>query len=510
MKLQPFVLTPEEEKICATLMATNQRFNLGTTFRWAGGIVRDKLLGIPSDDIDICLNTMTGKKFSEFLFQMGSQFGVSGKSYVVDLNAEKSKHLETCAVEIWGRKIDFVNLRSEKYGDSRIPEVSIGTPEQDAQRRDLTVNSLMFNINSGEIEDFTNGIKDLENMILRTPLESRRTFLDDPLRILRVCRFFSRFENATLDPSILQAMADPEVHEAFRQKVSSERSGPEITKLLAGARPAESLRILFDTGMDKAVFNVPKMRELNDLNMSQRNDHHKHSVLDHTLLVVKNLHELLKQENADADLRVKMLMAATFHDIGKCHPDIGKPKEKDPTQFSYIGHEDKSAEIAHEIMRSIGIPEQDRRFVARVVSLHMRPHTEEWTPKMIGRFLRDCQIPGQENAEVWKHVMLHAIADTLSKDSANPDVEDAKKKRQHMQMMQDFMTEKGRSVTKPVLNGLEVMTLFPTLKPSSGFIKEVSEKLLDAQATGVVVDQKTAEKFIQNMRAYIEEKFKAD
>ncbi len=91
--------------------------------------------------------------------------------------------------------IDLVNLRSETYSeDSRVPEVQIGTPEQDAFRRDLTINSMFYNINEGKVEDFTGkGIGDLKNRILRTPLDPLQTFLDDPLRLLRTVRFANRF-----------------------------------------------------------------------------------------------------------------------------------------------------------------------------------------------------------------------------------------------------------------------------------------------------------------------------
>jgi len=104
--------------------------------------------------------------------------------------------LETAVIKVQGVSIDLVNLRSEEYGtDSRVPVISIGTPEQDALRRDLTLNALFFNINTGMIEDFTGkGINDLKNQICRTPLEPLKTFLDDPLRLLRVIRFSHRFD----------------------------------------------------------------------------------------------------------------------------------------------------------------------------------------------------------------------------------------------------------------------------------------------------------------------------
>ena len=91
--------------------------------------------------------------------------------------------------------IDLVNLRNEEYAeDSRVPEIRIGTPEEDSFRRDLTINAMFFNINENKVEDFTGkGIEDMKARIARTPLEPYKTFMDDPLRILRVVRFAQRF-----------------------------------------------------------------------------------------------------------------------------------------------------------------------------------------------------------------------------------------------------------------------------------------------------------------------------
>ncbi len=506
-QMPQFALTEEEQKIFQTLLTANQLYHLGTTFRVAGGWVRDKVLGKQSDDLDIALDNMTGRKLEGILLQMGPKYGV-GKSYTVDANVEKSKHLETTAIEIWGRKIDFVNLRSESYGDSRVPTMEMGTPEVDAQRRDLTINSLFYNVNAGQIEDYVGGLQDLKTMTLRTPLDPRKTFMDDPLRMPRLLRFFSRYPGSTIAPEAMQAMSLPEVQQAYMQKVSPERSGPEILKLMAGAKPADALQVLFDTGLDKAMFNVPETQNLLDLRMDQRNSHHKHNLLDHTLLVVRNLHEMLRRENAPEPMRVKMLLAALFHDYGKAHPEIGQPKAKNPAEYSYIGHEDKSAEIAESIMRSIAIPEADRKFVNKVIELHMKPHGNSWSPKTIGRFMRDSEIPGHpESAEVWKYVMMHSMADTLAKDAENPDHVDLQRKQQDLQTMHDFRNRAGPSLAKPILNGNDLMKLFPTLKPNSGFIKEVSEKLLDGQASGHVVDRPSAEKAIQEMRQYIEQKY---
>lgn len=131
---------------------------------------------------------------------------------VIKSNSEKSKHLETATIRVEGQWIDLVNLRHEHYTEkSRVPTVEIGTPEQDAFRRDLTINSMFYNINEQKVEDFTKmGLTDLQNHLVRTPLEPEQTFLDDPLRVIRTIRFASRF-NFSLDKSISEAARLPQV-----------------------------------------------------------------------------------------------------------------------------------------------------------------------------------------------------------------------------------------------------------------------------------------------------------
>jgi tRNA nucleotidyltransferase/poly(A) polymerase len=341
-------LTPQEQTIFATLMDINTKMSLGITFRVAGGWVRDKLLGTPSDDIDIALDKMTGQQFVNKAIEYtkmvpGSPIKVDS-AYVVKQNVEKSKHLETTALDIGGLKIDFVNLRDESYGDSRIPTMTLSDdPKVDALRRDLTINAMFYNVNTGQVEDYVGGLKDLQSMVLRTPLDPKKTFMDDPLRMLRVFRFYSRYPNANIDEGTLNAMRDPDVHNAYRSKVAPERAGPEIIKMFGAERPAAAIRAMFATGLDAAIFDAEETRNLLPLNMDQRNRHHKFNLLEHTLRVVENLDKLMKQRNVSKKDRINMLMAAVFHDYGKAHPEIGKPKEHDPGEYTYVGHEDKSA-----------------------------------------------------------------------------------------------------------------------------------------------------------------------
>lgn len=140
----------------------------------------------------------------------GKKFGV------VKQNSEKSKHLETACMKVHGVSIDFVNLRSEEYAqDSRVPTIDIGTPEEDAYRRDLTINALFYNINQNTIEDWTKrGLDDLKQGIIRTPLDPVKTFNDDPLRVLRTIRFTNRF-GFEMDEEVKAAASDPKILEAM-------------------------------------------------------------------------------------------------------------------------------------------------------------------------------------------------------------------------------------------------------------------------------------------------------
>lgn len=116
---------------------------------------------------------------------------------------EQSKHLEVATVTIDGLMVDLVHLRSEEYSnDSRIPSTTFATPEEDASRRDMTINALFYNLHTRSVEDFTGrGLADLEAGVVRTPLEPLQTFMDDPLRVLRAVRFACEF-NYTLDPAL--------------------------------------------------------------------------------------------------------------------------------------------------------------------------------------------------------------------------------------------------------------------------------------------------------------------
>lgn len=212
--------------------------------RFAGGWVRDKLLGIPSHDIDTTINAMTGYcfaiKMKEYLEDSrnmeknGLNESDIGSLHKIAANPEKSKHLETVTTKILGFDVDFVNLRREMYMEhSRNPQMEFGTAKEDAERRDATVNALFYNLHTDEVEDFVEGLKDMESKLIRTPLEPFKTFEDDPLRVLRLIRFASRL-GFSIHAESEAYMGDPSILRALRLKISRERVGIEIEKMLKG------------------------------------------------------------------------------------------------------------------------------------------------------------------------------------------------------------------------------------------------------------------------------------
>lgn len=212
------------------------------TLRWAGGWVRDKLLGIETHDIDVAINCMTGEAFGLELGQFcknpsaaGIPEGLDlGSLHTIKANPEKSKNLATATCRVSGADLDFVNLRKETYADdSRNPQVEFGTAAEDASRRDATINALFYNLHTGEVEDFVGGIPDLRAGLIRTPLEPLQTFTDDPLRVLRLVRFASRLR-FKIDPETEKVMSHDRVLKSLRIKISRERVGVEVEKMLRG------------------------------------------------------------------------------------------------------------------------------------------------------------------------------------------------------------------------------------------------------------------------------------
>jgi tRNA nucleotidyltransferase/poly(A) polymerase len=301
-------LTNDERKLFDLLRQVTTEKQLGSTLRVAGGWVRDKLLATPEFqnyhrhhctsavenirrtskfqkstqaslgrqgtkvviddddhqpvDIDIALDDMLGREFADHLNEYLQKCGEEAISVGVVLkNPEKSKHLETATMKVGSFWIDFVNLRAEEYTqDSRIPDLMrIGTPTEDALRRDLTINSLFYNINTQQIEDFTgNGFVDLQRGTIATPLAPLTTLLDDPLRVLRAIRFAARLR-FNMDGALITAAKDSRVRNALEQKVSRERIGGEVDLMLRSPDPVGAMRLLINLNLVETVFPFKKI-----------------------------------------------------------------------------------------------------------------------------------------------------------------------------------------------------------------------------------------------------------
>jgi len=499
-------LSSKEENIFNFLRKVKKDYGLSTQMRVAGGWVRDKLLGKESDDIDIAVD-MPGYEFAQLVAEAAVKENITHDPRAYRVSLEKSANpdevgmandnLMVGAVYLFGQKIEFVPMRTEHYPDpnSRQPEITTtNDPREDVKRRDLTINAIYYNIDNGEIDDFVGGVNDLGlqtgNMILRTPDETKKTYMEDPLRLLRALRFHSRYPNSILDPEIIKSMADPSIQEAYTKKVATERAGPEIMKLMMGENVVPSLRILFESSLYKNVFDVPSMKNINKdgILMDQKTPWHDNNLLDHILLVVKNLDKIMKDNKETDYMRGLMNLAAMFHDFGKMQDGIQQPhpNPRQEDHMQYLGHERASKKMADEIMKSIGVGRDDRDIVNQIVSLHMRPHdADKWGPKGMGNFLRDTRMHGkdEEHQKLWEYIFYFNKADEMSSRPNNFNEENWSNK---YNKVRNFIESPTGSFKGTVVNGRDVMSFFPDLNPSTGYIKEVLDFIKEKQDEGVI------------------------
>ena len=221
-----FSLTEKETEIFSIILNILKKNNLNTTIcRVAGGWIRDKLLGKESDDIDIVVNDIEGSKL---IFIINAELYTKGhyKLGIIPKNEKKGKNIEVATTNICNTSIDFVRLRTNKKDE-------IPTPLSDAELRDLSINSLFYNINEQKVEDCTGrGIKDLENGIINTPVEPEVAILNDSFIILRMLRFAIKYKFRISDNinNYLENNKDIILNN-FYKKVSRERIGKELFKI---------------------------------------------------------------------------------------------------------------------------------------------------------------------------------------------------------------------------------------------------------------------------------------
>lgn len=264
-------LLPAERLLREFLLECAQHFP-GLELWVTGGWVRDRLLGIPSSDLDVSLSNLTGKQFGTFLESYSSQPEVKTKYcqraaelgvpeslfsrfHIMKKNAKKSKKLETAGGRLFGLDIDLVNLRKEVYdGQTRNPDMEFGTAEEDAFRRDATVNALFFNLAKQQVVDLTGkGFEDLEAKLMRTPLDPRQTFMDDPLRVLRLIRVGSKL-GFFIDVEAAACMQDRQIHQALDTMITRDRVGAELIKIMQSRNPEVAFQYIFDFGLYSPIF----------------------------------------------------------------------------------------------------------------------------------------------------------------------------------------------------------------------------------------------------------------
>lgn len=494
--LKEIKLDNTEQKIFALLLSVVQEKAPGTVLRVAGGWVRDKLLGKTSHDIDIALNNMSGEAFANIVNDYMKEHGIGGKSgvSVVKANPDQSKHLATAMLNVLGIPIDFVNLRKEDYAESRIPTVTPGTPEEDG---DLTINSMFYNINTGEVEDFVGGLEDLKNGIARTPIDPVKTFIDDPLRILRTIRFAAKY-NLALAPELIEAAKLPEVQEAFRNKISPERiwkelagqeePGPEkpVWKpgFMAGQDPTRAARLLGEVGLRDVLFGLSEEemkglgveQGMTSFDVDQNNPHHDLTVWEHTLSVLEHLakNETTPQQQAAAEDYLVRNLSALLHDIGKC--DICSRQTAPEGHYTYHGHESSSAKIAEYVLKRMKAPNNVVERVKRLVENHMRLHVlpSSASSKSLRKFVKELE-------DDWKHSVDLAIADAYGKQMAKGDPQVRQKYDDFAAKINSLITEMGgRTVAKAPVTGHDLMQIGFKPGPMMGqALRALQEELLE-------------------------------
>ena len=388
-----------------------------------GGPVRDFFLGRSAPDIDVATDAKPTQML-EILRGWAEQLWLQGVAF------------GTVGALIGGRRFEITTYREEWYPeDSRKPEVHFAPDiASDLSRRDFTVNAVAVRIPSGEVFDPTGGLQDLRRKVLRTPASPEQAFTDDPLRMLRACRFA-----AVLGFEVADEVRDA-IHN-MRERiaiVSAERIRDELSKLLVGAEAARGLDLMVTTGLADLV-----MPELPALAMEQDPVHRHKDVLRHTFAVVQGVPPKLVAR-----------LAALLHDVGK-----PATREIGPEGVSFHHHEVVGARMADKRLRELRYPTSVIEDVKTLVALHLRFHTYRlgWTDAAVRRYVRDAG-----------HLLddLNALvrADCTTRDRAK-----AKELRDRMDTLEARIAELAEreelSKIRPPLDGFDVMAFFD-LKPS--------------------------------------------
>ena len=441
-----------------------------------GGYVRDIFLERPSNDIDVVV-VGSGIRVAEALKQrlgrrahlsVFKNFGTAqvkvavGNGQLANSQEPRTKSLE----------IEFVGARRESYShDSRKPIVEDGTLEDDQNRRDFTINAMAICLNHnrfGELVDPFNGIADLEDGIIATPLDPEVTFSDDPLRMMRCIRFATqlnfRIEDETFEA--LQRMAD-------RIKiVSGERIEVELNKIMMAPHPSIGFELLQRSGLLQII--LPELAAL-DIVEKRDNRAHKNNFY-HTLEVLENIaaqQRSVESVESMVENALWLRWAALLHDIGKT-----KSKRWEPgIGWTFHNHNIIGAKMVPQIFRRLKLPMgAEMKYVQLLVDLHMRPQViadSEVTDSAVRRLLNDA-------GDYIDDLMLLCEADITSKN-------EVKKRlflenfRMVREKLADLKEKDYKRLLQPVIDGNEIMELFH-LQPSRevGILKQyLKDAVLD-------------------------------
>jgi poly(A) polymerase len=312
-----------------------------------GGYVRDIFLKRASKDIDI-VTIGKGIVLAEKVH----------KALGKEAHLSTFKNFGTAQLKYRDLEVEFVGARKESYNrDSRKPIVEDGTLEDDQKRRDFTINALAIGVsgsNYGKLLDPFDGMRDLENKIIRTPLDPDITYSDDPLRMMRAVRFATQL-NFTIEERSLLALSK---NKDRIKIVSKERIADELNKMILAPAPSVGFKILFDTGILHIIF--PEMVKLQGTD-TIRGLSHKDNFY-HTLEVLDNVCK--KSDN------LWLRWAAILHDIAK----PATKRFEEGHGFTFHGHEDKGARMVPGIFTSLKLPLNEKmKYVQKLVELHLRP-----------------------------------------------------------------------------------------------------------------------------------------
>lgn len=447
-----------EKEILVTIAKAAKVLNISAY--GVGGFVRDKILNRPCKDLDIvCVGSGIdlAHKTAETFYN----------EHLIKIRVAYFKNFGTAQLKWKDVEVEFVGARKESYQrDSRNPIVEDGTLEDDQKRRDFTINALAIKLdvdNFGEIIDPFNGLQDLQDKIIRTPLEPAQTFDDDPLRMLRAIRIAAQLQ-FKIAPNTLKAIRPL----ADRLKIiSKERIQTEFNKIILSKQPSVGINLLFDTHLLHQFF--PEMVKLQGVNI-QENYGHKDNFY-HTLKVLDNI-----AEHTD-DLYLRW--AAILHDIAKPRTQ----RFEEGHGWTFHGHEVVGARMVPKIFGNLKMPLDDRmKFVQKMVMLHLRPISltkENITDSAIRRIIFEA-------GDDLESLMLLCDADITSKNETK-----VKRYKENLKMVQLRVKEvEERDHIRnwqPPITGDMIMQTF-NIKPSRevGIIKDA---IKDAILDGVIPNE---------------------